>query len=154
MSKRVKVYLASRFTSRKRLLGVREILESNNFKVTSRWLNCSDERPIPGTSEWREFCILHACEDADDIMSAHILVLDLLDGHGTRSGEWVELGITLGTILTGTIYKYCIVVGSTDNVFSFHPLIRRVNDWDEAYMELQEIQKQMQKDWVNVCRFG
>lgn len=136
---KVKIYLASRFTSRKRLCEKRDYLQAKGFVVTSRWLNASDERPEPGTENWKRFACVTSAKDLQDIVRADVLVLDLLDGHATRSGEFVELGIALG------LTKFCIVIGETDNTFTFHPLVKRLDNWLQVYTELQLISEEFER---------
>lgn len=127
-----RIYIASRFTSRERLSTIRDVLEFKGFKVTSRWLNASDHRPEPGSPEWKRFCVINSTQDVEDALAADTVILDILDGHGTRSGEWVEFGIGLG------LKKLCIVVGDTDNVFVYHPHVVRLNSWNEVYAMLKD----------------
>lgn len=144
---KVKIYLASRFTSRARLSKIREILESYDFEITSHWLNDSDDRPEPGGDDWPEHCTPRAIQDVEDVISAHIVVVDVLDGLGRRGGQWSELGISLGLMSTQE-NRYCIVVGDTDNVFVYHPLVIRTRDWNEARLVLEDIRVELQKSEI------
>lgn len=117
----MKIYIASFFETRERLLPIRERLQSYGHEVTARWL---DEGKKP--ENWDKFRWWQslASKDLIDINRSDTLVLDTLDVN-PRGGREVEWGFAFAQ------EKYMCVVGPLRNVF--HTLNdRQFKNWDDA----------------------
>lgn len=122
------IYLAARYSSKERLQKIALNLIQMGFGITSTWIYSSD-RPDESQID-NGFRQVRAVIDYHDLGRSHILVLDLLDGQGSRGGQWVELGIALGQNLK------VLVVGETENVFAYHPKVTICPNWDISFQEL------------------
>ncbi len=116
----IKIYIASRWQSQKRLRAVVERL-SGIAVVTSTWINV--ERPEEPTAEFfkangRE----RAAADIQDIRMADWLVLDLLDGRGRRGGMMFETGYA------AALGMPVFIIGDADCVFT--QLFSAHDTWD------------------------
>lgn len=122
------VYLAARYSSKERMQTVALQLISRGFHITSSWVYSAD-RPEQSqmSPDFREG---RAVIDYEDVEISDILVLDLLDGPGTRGAQWAELGIALGRNLK------VMVIGETENIFAYHPKARIYTDWEACIRDL------------------
>jgi nucleoside 2-deoxyribosyltransferase len=128
----VRIYLASRFENRPKLIQARSALEESGHVVTSRWLEVTD-RPIPSedSSQWAAHAALWSEYDLEDVASADLLICDLTcEVQGMRGGVHVEVGYALGQ------GKPVWVIGRRPNVFFFSRRLRDFEDWDGVFREV------------------
>lgn len=130
------IYLAARYSSKERMQVVAIQLIQRGFHITSNWIFASDRPEDPDQID-EGFRRDRAILDFEEVSKSHILILDLLDGPGTRGAQWAELGIALGLNLQ------VLVIGPTENVFAYHPKVRRFYDWSECTRELDSFKKLM-----------
>ena len=124
-----RIYIASFFNTKERLLPERDKLNAAGHEVISSWLK---EVPNPtltpkdyGTRYATEELIGYAYRDFGEISIADVLIIDTID-ETPRGGREVELGFALAHKL------FVIRVGPVRNVF--HYLVNQAFDsWSEAH---------------------
>ena len=124
----MKIYLASYFNTRARLLPIRDAIAVMGHRVVSTWL---DEGPEPNEGKnvlpEEERYGLYALRDYQEIKDCDLLIADTFDVT-ERGGREVELGYALGKM------KQVWVVGPRRNVFHF--TVRHFETWENALKEL------------------
>jgi hypothetical protein len=117
----MKIYIASFFETRERLLPIRDQLRTLGYEVTSRWLDEGKKPEEMSRADWWESL---ATKDLLDIRRADVLILDTIDVN-PRGGREVEWGYA--TAIGNITY----VVGPRRNVF--HTLADgQFANWDAA----------------------
>jgi nucleoside 2-deoxyribosyltransferase len=128
----LRVYLAARYSRLPELRRYRAQLEELGMEVTSRWLH--GDHQLPDGAEDAELAGRLASEDLLDIDAADAaVVFGEAPRCATRGGRNVEAGYALGR------HKAVIWVGPREHVFSWHPWVRRCDDWTEAVRALMAI---------------
>lgn len=151
----MKVYLASRYSRREELLGVRDVVEALGGEVTSRWLNGDHQLANDGTPIGEDGASLvegeelrsgetfsehdrseraaqlrqkFARDDIEDVLAADVVIAFTEEPRTTnsRGGRHVELGIALGA------GKRIIVVGPRENIFCWLPEVEHYSRWATA----------------------
>lgn len=127
-------YLASRYSRREEMLGVRDVLEALGHNVTSRWLDGSHQGDPDDTVAMHAF----AREDFLDIARSDVLIAFTetpREPSTNRGGRHVELGIALalGRNPLGTI-----VCGPVENAFCMLADVR-VADWPRCVMHITNV---------------
>lgn len=124
----MKVYLASRYSTKDMIRLYAGTLNSVGVEVTSRWL---EEKYSSSTtldqvpeSELSGFAQI----DLEDVRRADMLVFFSVDPliPVARGGRHVEFGYALG------LGKPILVVGPKENIFHYLPQITFVSTWSEA----------------------
>jgi hypothetical protein len=129
----MKIYLASRYSRRKELLGYAKQLERLGHCITSRWLlgnHSLDDRGLSieaASAERTRF----ACEDWDDLLAADCVISFTEEPRGTtsRGGRHVEFGAAMAR------GKQCVVIGHRENVFHCLPDVEFYATWQEFWEE-------------------
>ena len=118
----MKIYIASLFDTRERLLPVRDRLNAAGHRVISSWLAAEAGITYGGTTEqYHRRC---AERDLDEVREADWVFVDTCDV-SDRGGQDVELGIALA------LGKLTARVGPPRNVF--HTLVNWTFDsWDDV----------------------
>ena len=120
---RMKMYIASRWSSQCRLRDIADRLRQEGIEVTSKWIWMSR----PEDQELQEFFeksgASRAAEDEHDIAKSDYLVLDTTDGIGRHGGMMYEAGLARG------LGKRIAVVGKPVGVFD--RLFMRFENWDQ-----------------------
>ena len=121
----VRIYIASFFNTKERLLPERDKLRAAGHEVISSWLK---EAPNPTAtihSYAPEELTSYAYRDLGEISIADVLIIDTID-ETPRGGREVELGFALAHKL------FVIRVGPVRNVF--HYLVNvAFDDWPEVH---------------------
>lgn len=132
----MKLYIASFFETKERLLAVREQIQSleESHVVISTWLdetNNADENMPDKETFWRNL----AMKDLAELESADCIILDTLDVN-PRGGREVEFGFALSFFHK----KLVCIVGPYRNVF--HTLAhRQFDNWTDAIEWFRNTQK-------------
>lgn len=162
------IYLAARYTKRELLCGYRDEIHAMGATVTSRWLNGDHQLSDAGQPVYEDGTPMFenpdgdlaagsaqaadharrrfAIEDADDVVSAHVLIAFTEEPRQTRSrgGRHVELGMAIGLLAaremvedTSTHYfgprmRRVIVIGPRENVFTWLPEVEWAPTWEAA----------------------
>lgn len=135
----MRIYLAARYSRRKELRGVREVLQAMGHVVTSRWLDTDWDRTPEGQSSAAppEYRAKYAVIDLEDVESADAVVsfTEEPESGGGRGGRHVEHGYAMA------LKKRIYVVGHRENLFHEHPSTRFHEDvssllWDIGHAEL------------------
>lgn len=128
----MKIYLASRYSRRYELIGVRAVLEKLGHSVTSRWLNGDHQISDTGlgpTSRLGDDAerIRFACEDWEDVLAADWVISFTEEPRAinSRGGRHVEFGAAMA------LNKRCIIVGPRENVFHCLPAVEWAPNWME-----------------------
>jgi hypothetical protein len=133
-----RVYIASKFISRDRLLPYRVKLEEKGYKVLSTWMTAADhDETSPGSSvaDTEDHNRESALRDCREVAEADIFILDTTD-ESTTCGREVEFGYALMIAhafdprLSHNMYR----VGPVRNVF--HSLVPGYDSWDELLEDL------------------
>jgi Nucleoside 2-deoxyribosyltransferase len=105
----MKIYIASFFDTRARLVPVCEALEQKGHQIVAHWIRheSSTATYATVTDGYRLACAL---KDMEDIRNAGLFIIDTLD-ETPRGGREVELGLALAAGLP------CWRVGPARNVF-------------------------------------
>ena len=121
-----KIYLAGRFRDQALFKSLRDDLTLCDYKVTSRWIDRSSDRP--DDTEWsKEYGPLCAETDFADIHDADVFVLYLKNGVSTRGGMYVELGYAL------CLDMDIVIIGGRTNVFTYLPCVTTLQGEDELF---------------------
>ena len=125
-----KIYIASKFHSRKRLMPIRKQLEDLGFEVLSNWmLNDPEVDPSNANDSLGnnlEQSQMMAERDHMEVDACHIFIIDTTDESST-GGREVELGYAMKA------RKSCFRVGPIRNVF--HSLVAGYT-WDQLINKL------------------
>lgn len=125
----MKVYLASFFNTRSRLLPIRTRLQEMGYEVTSTWLDepeGSTDKPSLEASQ------AFAHRDLTQIADSNLLILDTFD-ETLRGGREVEYGFAMALGIP------TVVVGPRRNVFHF--LTYQFSSWEEALTFMEDMSK-------------
>lgn len=121
----MKIYLASRLSHRKAMLGIRKTLQDAGHEVTSRWIDGENDDETP--ESMRQFAII----DKEDVEAADCCILFTEQPRcPTRGGRMVEFGMALA------LDKLCIAYGPPENVFQYHPDVKQFTNWPDVMSEL------------------
>jgi hypothetical protein len=119
------IYLAAHYGRAEEMRGVRDVLEASGYRVTSRWIDQTEQKVALGEQELNdrpELGIPFAEKDIADLRRSDTMLQ--FTGAG-RGGRHVELGIAI--ILRLDI----ILVGQREHVFHTLPFIRHYRDWTQ-----------------------
>lgn len=111
-------------------------LRKEGFVVTSRWLEESEDPPFV-LAEDPDGATERAVRDTEDILASDDLVVwkpreshrDTTGAHHAETGAAIILAITRGM----GVY----VLGVPENVFHYHPVVRRCRDANELFEHLR-----------------
>jgi hypothetical protein len=128
VSARGKVYLVARYSRNAEMRGVRDVLESMGYEVTSRWIdqhggNLPESIVAERLNAEPAECSKYAFIDLQDLKAADVVISFTSAGGGGKGGRHVELGVALG------LGKHVVVVGPRENVFHTLPQIEWYPDW-------------------------
>ena len=117
-----RIYIASKFASRKRLIPIRQQLQIHGFVVLSTWMidDPDSSADIDSLGNDLEESARLAMRDYQEIISCHLFVIDTTDDSST-GGREVELGYAQA------LHKPSFRVGPIRNVF--HALITGFPSW-------------------------
>lgn len=135
-SNTMKFYVASGIKNKESVKEVFERLKESGHEVTVDW-TLTDDIPEDSRDNSKEYIRSIAKRDYEGIRECDVFVL-MSDPPEGRS-MYVEIGLALA--LRDTIGKPMVfVVGPLSNksVFYYHPLVRRVESWDDVIQESQE----------------
>lgn len=140
-------YLASRYSRRQELLGVRDVIEALGGEVTSRWLNGSHQIDDQGVPIGDDGAALvdgpeqletkkraarlrkkFAQDDVEDLRRADVVIAftEPPRSSASRGGRHVELGLAIAW------QKHVVVVGPRENVFCWLPEVEHYASWARA----------------------
>lgn len=157
--RRIKVYLAARYSRRLELCGYRNELKAAGYNVCARWLDgehqlATDGTPIgedgaalvEGTLRPGEFVSEHeltaraaalrtkfALDDLEDVSTANVVISFTEPPRSTanRGGRHVEFGIALIKA------QVVVVVGHRENIFHWLPNVNFFERWTDALKWLE-----------------
>ena len=131
---KLKVYIASKFHSRNRLMPMRKKLEDLGFEVLSNWMlndpdvdSSSLNDSLANNLEQNQ---MMAERDEVEVDACHIFIIDTNDESAT-GGREVELGHARNA------HKICYRVGPIRNVF--HSLVEGFASWEVLLKRLEDI---------------
>lgn len=157
-----RIYLAARYSKRDLLCGYRDEIQSMGATVTSRWLNGDHQLNDKGQPVYEDGTLMldadgsvqapdaarrrFATEDADDVISASVLIAFSEEPRQTnsRGGRHVELGMAIGLLAArrmtedtslhywGPAMRRVIVIGPRENVFTWLPEVEWAPSWEAA----------------------
>lgn len=127
----MKVYLASRYSTKEQMAIYAAELRANGIGVTSRWIDephSSNIGGLPTSILSAEEILKLAEDDIEDVRKADLLVFFSVDPKipVARGGRHVEFGYALG------LGKPILVVGPRENIFHYLPQIKFVQNFQEA----------------------
>jgi nucleoside 2-deoxyribosyltransferase len=127
----MKVYLASRYSTKPQMEEYAKELRSLGIEVTSRWLEETHASDADISVELKR---KYALMDLEDVGFADVLVFFSVEPTTpmVRGGRHVEFGYALGLGIP------IIVVGPKENIFHFTPYVQHVNNWAQALNEILE----------------
>lgn len=128
----LKVYLASRYSTKPQIEKYAAELRELGIEVTSTWLE-ETHAPNSGMGDVSEKLLTqYGYKDLNDIDRAHILVFFAVDPTipTLRGGRHVEFGYALRDAIEGR--KLILVVGPKENIFHTLAEIKHVDTWQEA----------------------
>lgn len=142
---KLKVYIASKFASRTRLLPYKRKLQEMGFEVLSKWMEPGEDTlgadldSLAANLEESQRC---ANRDIYEVSICDIFIIDITDESNT-GGRECELGealyrreVNLEDIL---IYK----IGHIRNVF--HALVHPIKDWEAMMVEMRRVYEKYAK---------
>jgi hypothetical protein len=156
----MKVYIASMFSDKDRVLARGNELAELGIESTSRWASESVPHNVTLKDCTDEYLRETAVADIDDILKADKLVLtvpepkllvDATVASSSRGGRHFESGFIYGLILAqamdgGRPTRELIILGKKENVFHYldgegvtarYPAIRVIETWEEVKKYLQ-----------------
>lgn len=133
----LKVYVASRWDDRDKAMEIKAQLEGAGLICTSTWLTPHDEQSMNALAAEGDMVSKarqRAVKDCEDINAADVyLVYSPKESHRNGTGgKHVELGYALAQ------GKASVVIGDRENIFHYHPLVRRVDTVDQ-FLDLMEV---------------
>jgi nucleoside 2-deoxyribosyltransferase len=125
----MKIYVASFFDTRERLLPIVEQIKAIGHSVTSSWLKEPKASTYANVTDgYRLAC---AIQDMTDIREASLVIIDTND-LSPRGGREFEMGYAIARGIP------CMIVGPNRTVF--HRLaLHRFETWEEAIKGLKEL---------------
>ena len=125
----MKVYIASRFTDRKRLRVIADKIWNLGHEVVASWLGeVTKAHGISHEEFWRKLAI----KDLQEITSADLIIRDVHNISRTGGAD-TEFGFALARHHNAMVW----LIGKQRNVF--HMLADKVfKNWDEALKELRK----------------
>ena len=149
--KKLKIYLASRYSRREELCGYRSQLAELGHTVTARWLDGKHQidrngQPIGDDGESLiegtgfsaglaadRMRVRFASQDLADLRDASCVIsfTEAPDSPHSRGGRHVEFGYAVAS------RKSLIVVGYRENLFHYLPGVRFFEHWQECLDVLQ-----------------
>lgn len=160
----MKVYIASMFADKDRVLARGQELASLGIECTSRWASESVPHNVTLQQCTDEYLRETAVADIDDIVRADALVLTVPDAEmlvnatvaaSSRGGRTFESGLIYGMILYQHLMgipptQELIILGKKENVFHYldgvgvtakYPAVTVLPTWDEvkAYLALKSV---------------
>lgn len=130
----MKIYLASRYSTKEKMKEYAEDLRSTGIEVTSTWL----EEPHGAGTQLKEVrdaeLTGYAETDLVDVKRADWLVFFSVDPSIpiARGGRHVEFGYALG------LEKNILVVGPKENIFHYLPVVHFADNFENAKKFLLE----------------
>lgn len=122
----MKLYLASKYTRKEEMRGIRDKLEVFGHEVTSRWLEESEAPDIQVHDVEAATLAGYAEHDIEDIEAADAVVhFQRKDSPNKRGGALVECGVGIG------MGRQAILVGDRVNIFDFLPSVMVFETVDE-----------------------
>jgi len=115
------IYIAGKFTARKRLLRISQNFDLRQYgHIRASWLvNEEDDDPTLGQK------LMYAIRDQEEVMTADLLILDTLDVSET-GGREVEWGMAIAQMAERWL------VGPARNVF--HEMAnKKFTNWERVY---------------------
>lgn len=128
----MKLYLASRYSTKPQMEQYAAELREMGHEVTSTWLT----EPHPPNTQLGDvnprLLAGYAANDLADIRAADLMLFFSVEPTvpTLRGGRHVEFGYALG------IEKPILVVGPHENIFHYLQNVRRVEEWKDAKMIL------------------
>jgi nucleoside 2-deoxyribosyltransferase len=125
----MKIYLASQYSWKERLIDYAKQLREDGIIVTSRWLEEPHKSNSLMSDVSESLLTEYATCDLEDTEAADIVVFfSVPETQPTsRGGRHVEFGYALAKGIP--IY----VVGPKENIFHYHGLVRHFATWDDVY---------------------
>jgi hypothetical protein len=158
----VKVYIASMFADKDRVLARGKELAELGIESTSRWASETAPHNVTLQDCTDDYLRETAVADIEDILRADKVVLtvpepqllvDATVASASRGGRHFESGLVYGLILAqamdeGRPTRELIILGKKENVFHYldglgvaekYPAIRIIATWDEVKQYLYEV---------------
>lgn len=151
----MRVYIASMFSDKDRVLARGKELEALGIECTSRWASETVPHNVTLKDCTDEYLRETAVADVEDILRADKVVLtvpepkllvDATVASSSRGGRHFESGLVYGLILAqaldgGRPTRELVILGKKENVFHYldgvgvtsrYPAIRIIETWDEV----------------------
>ena len=126
----MKFYVASAIKNKDSVQGIFDHLKANGHEVTADW-TLTDDIPESVRDQKQEYVRSIAKRDFEGIRECDVFVL-LSDPREGRS-MYVELGIAIAMLeAKGKPKVFIVGPENNESVFYFHPLVRRVESWDDV----------------------
>lgn len=121
------IYLAARYSRCEEMRYVRDVLNTLDYAVTSRWIDChGGKHPTSFTTDTLNddpaYCGKIALIDLEDLTAADT-VISFTGGAGGKGGRHVEFGVAVA------LGKRLIVVGPREHVFHTLPQVEHYPTW-------------------------
>jgi len=131
----MKFYVASGIKNKEEVQRVFERLEATGHEVTTDW-TLTDDIPEENRDQSAEYVRSLAKRDFEGIRECDVFVL-ISDPPEGRS-MYVEMGVALSMLETsGKPYVFVVGPRNSESVFYFHPMVRRVESWNELIAEVE-----------------
>jgi hypothetical protein len=129
----MKFYVASSVKNKKHVQSVYERLKDAGHEVTVNW-TLTEDIPEDERDKSNEYVRSIAKRDFEGIRDCDVFVLVSSPPKGRSM--YVELGVALSfRDMTGRPIVYVIGPANNESVFYYHPLVKRVENWDKIIEE-------------------
>ncbi len=133
----MKFYVASSVKNKEHVQSVFDRLIAAGHKVTANW-TLTDDIPEHKRDKRKEYVRSIAKRDFEGIRECDVFVL-ISDPPEGRS-MYVELGVALSFgEMTGRPIVYVVGPANNESVFYYHPLVKRIENWDKIIKESQTL---------------
>lgn len=126
------IYVASRFTQKKKIKKINELLRSHGHKIVFDWTDHKDIQPYDKNAEYAK---IYAKDDLNGVKKCDVFIL--LTSHEPGAGSSTELGAAIMShLLTGNPKIYVVGKYINNNFCYFHPNVIKKKTIEEVIKEL------------------
>lgn len=131
-----RIYLAASYARKNEMRGIRDVLDTAGYIITSRWIDQDGEykKGVVSSDLYQEdprIGYKFAQRDVIDISEADVFMMFTGDGLSS-GGRHTEFGLAS----VAPNIKAIIVIGPRENVFQCHPGIIQFPNWDQFCLHL------------------
>jgi len=130
----MKIYVASKFENKEKVLEIYEKLRKNGHEITVYWTRTQAKKPYGKNSETAK---KYSERDINGVKNADVFILLTTEVPG--KGRFIELGAAMIlNLLSGKPKIFAIGGYNTESIFFFHPVVNRVDSIEDVIQEIKK----------------